>query len=121
MKLTELQLEIMDRVRDKVLSDEQTFICLAIESVVGEMVVEQAEKLRFKAFLGVRRDLIRNKMLIECNLLTKAIGASIYPHVTFTNWLSEQLEGLGVKWEGARGRLGRVAWLDRIIDTREIA
>ena len=121
MKLNDIQLEIMDRVRDKVLSGEETFICLAIESVVGEMVGEQAKKLRFKNFFfSLRRKAIRRRLVDAGYPLSQAICASLYPHITFSNWLVAQLEGTGIKSDAARHRGGRVAWLDRIIDTGEI-
>ena len=121
MKLTELQLEIMDRARDKVLSGEDTFICFAIENAVDEMVGEQARKLRFKDFFfGLRRKAIRRRLVNAGYPLSQAICASIYPHITFSNWLVAQLEGKGVASDAARHRGGRVAWIDRIIDTGEI-
>ena len=121
MKLTELQLEIMDRARDKILNSEQTFICFAIEEAVDEMVGERARKLRCKAFFfGLRRKSIRRRLVNVGYPLSQAICASLYPHITFSNWLVAQLEGKGIKSDPARHRGGRVAWIDRIIDTGEL-
>lgn len=121
MKLTELQLEIMDRVRDKILNSEKIFICLAVESVVVEMIREEAQNLRYKAFFfGLRRNKIRKRLEKECVLLSRAIGAGIYPHTTFSGWLLAQLEDKRVLLNATTHRRGRVAWLDRIIDTGEL-
>lgn len=121
MKLNELQLEVMDRTRDGILNENAIFICLEIENVIAEMIDEEAEKLRYKAFFfRLRRNAIRKRLVKEGTELTRAISEAIYPHTTFSGWLLSKLEGKMVKFDAARHRRGRIAWLDRIIDTGEI-
>lgn len=120
-KLTPAQLELMIKVRDRMYADffesdrymERYYICHNIVQI--ENGLEQFDEENDFCKLADKKDFLSKELL-------NIIGKCIDHKISFEIYLEELDETL--KWADIvtrYGQMGRLAWLDRIVETGEIA
>lgn len=120
MRLNEQQLELMTKVRDRMYADFETDKYLARKYICHNIVQIEHGLENFNEFGGYVGFTEKEGSLSRG--LVELINAAIEGWIAFDLYLDEGLQ-IGLNWSLITTyfqHVGRLAWLDRIVETGEI-
>ncbi len=121
LKLNDAQIELLKKVKEQMLDDgvrgtqeRRSYICWNVW-----LVSKDLQDMPVDTTFG---SLVENETSDDVRNLIEAIEGSLDGFLTFTSWLDNSV-GDKVHWpaQNVGYTLGRLAWLDRMIDTGEVA
>jgi hypothetical protein len=128
MKLSELQIDILRSVRDRLAEEQDStdaYICFKIDKETWSRAVKESNLLRNRMFFW-RASSISIKWVERARVLRKAINGALRGSSTVSVWFDSQTRELCIKLNEddlENNRLYkqmRLAWLERSIETGEI-
>jgi hypothetical protein len=126
MKLTPLHIEILRGARKRVESSQHGFICYAIQDEIDVRHRAESNLLR-NLLMFWRRRSIYEKWDSILSELQEAVREGLFWKITVGTWFDHEADARGIKVDHSyRNDLGlykqiRLAWIDKMIETRTIA
>lgn len=121
MNLNDEHIELLKQVRERMFKDvedgsyiKRPYICWNIWLVSNEL----EDVPQYTVFAA----LVEEDKNEDVRILIAAIESAINDNCTFSNWLDNQVQDIGLYTHKESAYvLGRLAWLDKMIETRVIA
>jgi hypothetical protein len=120
LNLNETHIELLKKVRERMMVDAKNGMHLARPYLCWN-ILSIGEGLS-----NIPRGRLFNELILETSedirMLIEAIESAIDGHCTFCGWFASEVDILGLNISYSQAKtMGRLAWLDKMIETRVIA
>jgi hypothetical protein len=120
LNLNDTHIDLLKKVRARMLEDAENGTNL-VRPYLCWNILFISEGLQ-----GIPLGKLFDELVLEANedvkLLIEAVESAIDGHCTFCNWFDSEVDNLGLRISYSQAEaMGRLAWLDKMIETRVIA